>query len=284
MIIIVAGTTSSDTPPFLVLLTRCDDQRAGTCFDLVKSPMVAGRLEWVDIVVKHGTTARNHARFELREGAWWVQDLGAANGVFVNDEHVGFCGARELHERDSVRLGGVEMRFSFDRATLPELWTIDEATGLHTDGYLYDALGWMLSCGVPVALAVAEIDEQSIGRYWEMTDTMKAARMQKVNKLAELARDACGPTGITSRWWHRFSMLMPRIGIEEAVRRCESLRAAAKAAARAAGWEPPPTFSIGVAHVLELRRRDEERVYDLIRTARDRSEQAGKSGGNLVVA
>ena len=35
-----------------------------------------------------------------------VEDTGSTNGTFVNEEHIGFNGKRELRDGDKVRFGG----------------------------------------------------------------------------------------------------------------------------------------------------------------------------------
>jgi pSer/pThr/pTyr-binding forkhead associated (FHA) protein len=35
-----------------------------------------------------------------------VEDTGSTNGTFVNDEHIGFNGRRELRDGDRLRFGG----------------------------------------------------------------------------------------------------------------------------------------------------------------------------------
>jgi len=39
-------------------------------------------------------------------GTITMEDTGSTNGTFVNDEHIGFNGRRELRDGDRLRLGG----------------------------------------------------------------------------------------------------------------------------------------------------------------------------------
>ena len=39
-------------------------------------------------------------------GTVQVEDTGSTNGTFVNEEHIGFNGKRELRDGDKVRFGG----------------------------------------------------------------------------------------------------------------------------------------------------------------------------------
>jgi pSer/pThr/pTyr-binding forkhead associated (FHA) protein len=65
-----------------------------------------------DIIIEHGTMHRRHAVFTNRDGELSVQDLGSHCGVMVNEEAIGFQGARSLTEGDVVRLGQVRLRVS----------------------------------------------------------------------------------------------------------------------------------------------------------------------------
>jgi pSer/pThr/pTyr-binding forkhead associated (FHA) protein len=38
-------------------------------------------------------------------GAIVVEDTGSTNGTFVNDEHIGFNGRRDLRDGDRIRFG-----------------------------------------------------------------------------------------------------------------------------------------------------------------------------------
>jgi pSer/pThr/pTyr-binding forkhead associated (FHA) protein len=79
-------------------------------------PLHGGRLtlgransgETVDISLADATISSRHAALEVDavSGAVVVDDTGSTNGTFVNDEHVGFNGRRELRDGDRLRLGG----------------------------------------------------------------------------------------------------------------------------------------------------------------------------------
>ncbi len=50
--------------------------------------IVAGRLPECDIVLQEGNPSRRHAQITMENGAAWLEDLGSANGTFVNDRAV----------------------------------------------------------------------------------------------------------------------------------------------------------------------------------------------------
>ncbi|MDB4937745.1 MAG: hypothetical protein JWP87_4717, partial [Labilithrix sp.] len=64
--------------------------------------------EQVDIPLADATISSRHAAIVVDAGAGTVQveDTGSTNGTFVNEEHIGFNGKRDLRDGDKVRFGG----------------------------------------------------------------------------------------------------------------------------------------------------------------------------------
>ncbi len=64
--------------------------------------------ETVDISLADATISSRHAVLEVDALTCKVavEDTGSTNGTFVNDEHVGFNGRRDLVDGDRLRLGG----------------------------------------------------------------------------------------------------------------------------------------------------------------------------------
>jgi hypothetical protein len=64
--------------------------------------------EQVDIPLSDATISSRHAAIVVDAGAGTVQveDTGSTNGTFVNEEHIGFNGKRDLRDGDKVRFGG----------------------------------------------------------------------------------------------------------------------------------------------------------------------------------
>jgi hypothetical protein len=64
--------------------------------------------EQVDIPLADATISSRHAAIVVdgASGAVHVEDTGSTNGTFVNEEHIGFNGKRELRDGDKVRFGG----------------------------------------------------------------------------------------------------------------------------------------------------------------------------------
>ncbi len=81
---------------------------AGTSFQLING-QVLGREPAREIpLVNDPTVSRSHARVLCENGAWMLEDMGSANGTFVNDERVT---RRELRPGDIIRVGNSSFRF-----------------------------------------------------------------------------------------------------------------------------------------------------------------------------
>ena len=67
-----------------------------------------GSSERVDISLQDPTISSRHAALNVdaHSGGIAVEDTGSTNGTFVNDEHIGFNGRRELRDGDRIRFGG----------------------------------------------------------------------------------------------------------------------------------------------------------------------------------
>jgi hypothetical protein len=64
--------------------------------------------EQVDIPLSDATISSRHAAIvvDASAGTVQVEDTGSTNGTFVNEEHIGFNGKRDLRDGDKVRFGG----------------------------------------------------------------------------------------------------------------------------------------------------------------------------------
>ena len=68
----------------------------------------AGTGDGVEVAVQDPTISSRHAALVVdgASGSISVEDTGSTNGTFVNDEHIGFNGRRDLRDGDRVRFGG----------------------------------------------------------------------------------------------------------------------------------------------------------------------------------
>jgi hypothetical protein len=65
------------------------------------------------LVLEDTTVSREHARLEFADGRWLLEDLGSANGTFVNGERIPFGARRPLRHGDRIGVGAAELVFSW---------------------------------------------------------------------------------------------------------------------------------------------------------------------------
>jgi hypothetical protein len=67
-----------------------------------------GSGDGLDVPLQDPTISSRHAVVVVdgASGAVGVEDTGSTNGTFVNDEHIGYGGRRELRDGDRIRFGG----------------------------------------------------------------------------------------------------------------------------------------------------------------------------------
>ena len=74
-----------------------------------------GRGTSSDVVIPDYSMSRQHARIELDDDAWVLEDLGARNGTFVNGHRIT---KTQLLPNDQIRAG--ETQFLFTTEAQPE--------------------------------------------------------------------------------------------------------------------------------------------------------------------
>jgi hypothetical protein len=89
-------------------------------FQLVKSPVLVGRVKSNDIVILGDSAiSREHCRFDLdtASGKLTLRDLGSSNGTFLNGSAVGLEPI-EVKSGDKIQLGATIMTYNVDRPSL----------------------------------------------------------------------------------------------------------------------------------------------------------------------
>ncbi len=79
-------------------------------FDLALAPVtMVGRHGGNAVVLEDGSVSSEHAEIALRQGRWWVSDLGSTNGTLVNGARIN--GPTPLGPGALVQFGRVSGRF-----------------------------------------------------------------------------------------------------------------------------------------------------------------------------
>jgi hypothetical protein len=77
----------------------------GGCAEILDFPANIGRSPSCPAVINAPSVSRRHACFIFEDGAFYISDLGSANGTFVNGERVG--GRALLSGNCAISLGSV---------------------------------------------------------------------------------------------------------------------------------------------------------------------------------
>ncbi|NLF17095.1 MAG: FHA domain-containing protein [Lentisphaerae bacterium] len=78
---------------------------AGRTYQIDSGRLIVGRGDECDIRINEGSISRHHAALEYADGVWVVEDLGSANGVFVDGTPVQRC---EVRGRVAIQFGSVD--------------------------------------------------------------------------------------------------------------------------------------------------------------------------------
>jgi len=82
---------------------------AGDFWPLFTGRITVGRAnapEPADVPLTDATISSRHAAFNVDPNAVVLEDTNSTNGTYVNEEHIGQNGRRELRDGDRVRFGG----------------------------------------------------------------------------------------------------------------------------------------------------------------------------------
>ncbi len=87
--------------------------------------VVAGRNPDCDIVLVEGHPSRRHAQLTVKEGSVWVEDLGSANGTYVNESQV--TAPTQLRAGDQIRFDAERWQLTVSGAAPLEAQTVVRA-------------------------------------------------------------------------------------------------------------------------------------------------------------
>ena len=92
-------------------------ENAGETFD-VKASTSIGRERDNDVILLDLKASRHHAQIYLKDDQWLLEDLGSANGTFLNDTQV--TAPRTLRSGDRIAVGETELVFAIPGQPGPE--------------------------------------------------------------------------------------------------------------------------------------------------------------------
>lgn len=81
---------------------------AGKAFPLGPSNILGRSMENCEIALNDSFLSSQHARMELRNDEWVLEDLNSTNGTFLNEMEV--RDATTVEQGDIVRIGRVELK------------------------------------------------------------------------------------------------------------------------------------------------------------------------------
>jgi hypothetical protein len=76
----------------------------------VGSGLTIGREHGNDLIVDEDTVSGRHSRLMMRDGLWWIEDLGSTNGTLVNEVQI--ARPKKLGPGDLIQIGRVRLRFN----------------------------------------------------------------------------------------------------------------------------------------------------------------------------
>jgi two-component system, cell cycle response regulator len=134
--------------PFLIVLTGSN---VGEMYTLNQPEIIIGRAKAATVTIDDDGVSRRHARLTWDRAALQIEDLGSANGTFVNGEPL--ASRRELDDGDKITLGSTTiLKFTYSddveeafQRRLRDAALRDGLTGAFNKQYLMDRLATELA-------------------------------------------------------------------------------------------------------------------------------------------
>jgi hypothetical protein len=101
-----AGESGALSARLVVLEAGGSGLAIGSQFELVANGTL-GRTEPNSIVVPDPAVSARHCRLSFRKGQWWLEDLGSANGTFVNGKLL--TASTPLNDGDVLEVAQVKL-------------------------------------------------------------------------------------------------------------------------------------------------------------------------------
>jgi phosphoserine phosphatase RsbU/P len=161
------------------------------------APLVFGRSVEADVTCNDSSMSRRHAQIGADAGGWFVEDLGARNGTFLNNQRVE--GRARLASGDVIRMGATVVRFAGEPAAAPH-------TGALGEGPFGQTIFRPVADLLPDAVATVPSEAMDPRRL--------AARLEALNGFHRALARAIGLDDLLALLLeHLFAVLQPEEGV-----------------------------------------------------------------------
>jgi diguanylate cyclase (GGDEF)-like protein len=207
----------------------------GKRYNLDQPELTIGRNTGNPIVVHEQSVSRTHAKLVLRDKSVEVEDMGSANGTFINEQKIE---ARTLlKDGDMLRLGTILFKF-FAQGNLENVFhdkiyrmaTFDATTQIFNKKYLQESLDSEFkqsrSYGRPLSLILYDLD------FFKKVNDVHGHNAGDfiLKESAQLVKSAIRKTDILGRFGgEEFVILLPDTDAKTAYELAEWVRASIEA-------------------------------------------------------
>jgi diguanylate cyclase (GGDEF)-like protein len=272
--------------PRRACLVQYSGSKIGKRYIFDEDELVLGRVEGVHILVQDMSVSRRHARFSRSPSHWIIEDMGSANGTYVQERKVSRA---ELNHGDMLRLGNIVFKYfadgSSEGALVDNIYkraTIDPTTGIYNKNYLRDELESHFKLARnyhrPLSLLIFDLDH-----FKKVNDTHGHNCGDEVLKQsAELAKGVIRKNDVLARFGgEEFVVILPETDIKAAFELAERIRFAFdQFKFKYQGKTLEQTVSVGVAQFQPAMQKCE----DLLEVADQKLYASKRSGRNKVSA
>ncbi len=284
----VDAEPQEDLPVVGAALTVLSGPDAGRFFLVGPDGHVLGRGEGADTSFADLTVSRLHARLELQDNVFVLEDLRSNNGTYVDTDRV--RGSFPLPDLCRIRLGratvvqflAVDQQQVEATKRIADSLVVDRVTGTgnrtHLDQRLTEELSFALRHGTPLGLVLIDLDNFKAVNdvHGHQAGDRLLRRVGKVLKDTVRLEDAVFRYG-----GDEFCVLVRGIAAEGMIRLAERVREAVDREAELSDLEDSSvTASIGVASAIQ---REGESTETLLSRADEALYEAKQKGRNRVV-
>ena len=219
-----------ETTDCLVVIYTKDSTLLGKRFVLEQQAIRVGRGAGNHIVLDGESISRRHVQFEQRGDAWFVVDLGSANGTYCNDKRI----SREvvLKDGDRVKVGPTLFKFLSGANVVARyhdeiyrLAIMDGLTQIYNKQYLQKALDRAIARSFrrDRALSVLMFDIDHLKRVNDVHGRLAGDFV--LRELARVVQGGIRRDEVFARYGdEEFAIILPRTSLDEAVALAEALR------------------------------------------------------------